>query len=768
MNLEQLKISLFNYFQRIGKDDDYNLETSDDVDISLFILNGEFKSYLNNSASADVVKLLKEYDDIDMTNLEKEIAEDIEQAELKYDEEKCLDVEIEHEKEDDEISSEDEKSDPQVASESQSNVENDASSAVLDDGSNIYLVVETGAEAPVEAPVEVPVETPAEVPAENSSEPVFEDASVPVEAPVEAPGDQTLQTADQSANEAEDFKAKEKNYTSYVKHTLDEMYQDEDVVKALDLDGDGALNDEEKAQFEEYAKGYNTSSDRLTKKALDDALKDIKDGEFSYENDPAQRASAQRAQEAQEREEKIQEREKARNEKKAERASAANASRRTGGAGGVGGYGGASYGGGGASGISASTSPVEQGPTLEELETQKSEKQTELSTAQDEVKDIYSGENPAVSAAQDDCDKAQEDYQEKVDADKNISEELKEEMELNLDNITAQEQYINGIQLQINEANSQISQQKSAVSADESNLNALKQALSTVESKNTDNPEKQKEIDSMKTTIQAEIEKATSQLEEDKTALEASENEKTELESELKENEANLEKLNEEKAEIDKKILENCSESTKDALEAFNSAKENVEKVKAQELETAQGKITTLQGDIDELDAKINEMKAKQTQDEYKVGGEFADAFDESRFKGTVLDGKGEFIEDLCEKYNIDPYLVGAIIASETGFGTSNAIVNSNNPGGYMDSATNYQTVKKFATLDEGLEAVISNLAKNYTSQGLTTIQTIGNKYCPVGAANDPTGLNKNWVGNVTQFYNDLSGKNINKDTDIS
>ena len=30
----------------------------------------------------------------------------------------------------------------------------------------------------------------------------------------------------------------------------------------------------------------------------------------------------------------------------------------------------------------------------------------------------------------------------------------------------------------------------------------------------------------------------------------------------------------------------------------------------------------------------------------------------------------------------------------------------------------------------------------------------IGAIYCPVGAANDPNGLNKYWVGGVTNFYN--------------
>ena len=28
----------------------------------------------------------------------------------------------------------------------------------------------------------------------------------------------------------------------------------------------------------------------------------------------------------------------------------------------------------------------------------------------------------------------------------------------------------------------------------------------------------------------------------------------------------------------------------------------------------------------------------------------------------------------------------------------------------------------------------------------------LGNRYCPIGADNDPNGLNKHWIGNVTKF----------------
>jgi hypothetical protein len=38
-------------------------------------------------------------------------------------------------------------------------------------------------------------------------------------------------------------------------------------------------------------------------------------------------------------------------------------------------------------------------------------------------------------------------------------------------------------------------------------------------------------------------------------------------------------------------------------------------------------------------------------------------------------------------------------------------------------------------------------------------ISWLGNTYCPVGAANDPTGLNKNWKRNVSYYYTRLAGR---------
>lgn len=45
---------------------------------------------------------------------------------------------------------------------------------------------------------------------------------------------------------------------------------------------------------------------------------------------------------------------------------------------------------------------------------------------------------------------------------------------------------------------------------------------------------------------------------------------------------------------------------------------------------------------------------------------------------------------------------------------------------------------------------------RKWNGQG-SFIEFLGKTYCPVGASNDPTGLNKYWFKNVTYHYNNLT-----------
>ena len=70
---------------------------------------------------------------------------------------------------------------------------------------------------------------------------------------------------------------------------------------------------------------------------------------------------------------------------------------------------------------------------------------------------------------------------------------------------------------------------------------------------------------------------------------------------------------------------------------------------------------------------------------------------------------------------------------------------------------TNIFKNKDLVTLEDGIDAYISNLKYNYIDVGLTTIEEIGSIYCPVGI-ND-NGDNKYWVSGVTKYYKELGGK---------
>lgn len=147
---------------------------------------------------------------------------------------------------------------------------------------------------------------------------------------------------------------------------------------------------------------------------------------------------------------------------------------------------------------------------------------------------------------------------------------------------------------------------------------------------------------------------------------------------------------------------------------------------------------------------------------------EFVNSFNNSSFQKGVLAGKGAMVASIAEKYGIDPNLLASIMALETGWGTSSAIKNYNNPGGMMDPSSKWMSLIRYSSLEAGIESVAKNLKNNYINQGLTSISSIGAKYCPVGAANDPNGTNSGWVPSVTKIYNMLTGANINANTKIA
>jgi hypothetical protein len=125
-------------------------------------------------------------------------------------------------------------------------------------------------------------------------------------------------------------------------------------------------------------------------------------------------------------------------------------------------------------------------------------------------------------------------------------------------------------------------------------------------------------------------------------------------------------------------------------------------------------------------------------------------------FSKGALKGKAGRLVEVALDNGVDPKLFAAIIAHETGYGTSSAIMNYNNPAGIMDPATKWTKLKRFDSLEDGLNYSAKNLKRRLDQVG-GDVNKLGEIYAPVGAENDPTDLNSNWVSGVNKIYNELA-----------
>lgn len=120
--------------------------------------------------------------------------------------------------------------------------------------------------------------------------------------------------------------------------------------------------------------------------------------------------------------------------------------------------------------------------------------------------------------------------------------------------------------------------------------------------------------------------------------------------------------------------------------------------------------------------------------------------------KGSPMTGQGAAFMASAMRWRVDPRLLVAIAGAESSFGQITC--GPHNAWGWAcpnDPAD-------FATWAAGIDTVTQGLRRYYLDEGRTSVSLIQQKYCPVGAANDPTGLNSHWTDNVTRFLIEQGG----------
>jgi hypothetical protein len=116
---------------------------------------------------------------------------------------------------------------------------------------------------------------------------------------------------------------------------------------------------------------------------------------------------------------------------------------------------------------------------------------------------------------------------------------------------------------------------------------------------------------------------------------------------------------------------------------------------------------------------------------------------------GGLMTGHSTYLYNKCLEYSLDPLMVAAIIKHESANGTSIDIRKQTNIAGFMGS----RGLMYFKSIRDSIDFMVILLKKFYIDQGYNTLEKIQKKYCPIGAANDPTGLNKHWLPGVSNFY---------------
>ncbi|WP_217912887.1 hypothetical protein [Miltoncostaea marina] len=118
---------------------------------------------------------------------------------------------------------------------------------------------------------------------------------------------------------------------------------------------------------------------------------------------------------------------------------------------------------------------------------------------------------------------------------------------------------------------------------------------------------------------------------------------------------------------------------------------------------------------------------------------------------GSPLAGEGATFVRAATRAGLDPRALVAIAAHETILETYAPAQAIRNPFGLGPGIA-------FTSERAAIERAAEVLGRYYLAEGRTTLAAIGAKWAPVGAANDPSGLNRHWTSGVGTYHAALGG----------
>ena len=474
------------------------------------------------------------------------------------------------------------------------------------------------------------------------------------------------------AKEIQNIKGADKETS--VEDLLESIYSSDAALEYLDLDGDGEISNEEKELFEKYVQG---DKEELTSEDLQKALEEIENGEYIYNA-------------------KLPETEKDKEDVENEEQDNTSASNNgvSGGSGGspigFAGSGGISSGGGSVG--SSTTQQKETTPSdvndmnLEQLKEEQTTRQGNVDTAKENVDTILSDIDEMENG---DYADARQAYDEAVENDDNIDQELKDQRTENLNAIETTNGEIDSLNSQIAQAEVDLGAANDKLDGDKKTLEALQNAFDSYDEASTDNSQEQGEIAQIKQDLQNQIDELeNTTIPEDEEECERLEQllngggDSEGLKEQLENKETELETLEGERETIENKILEiyeNDPENpTRLALEAFQDAEEKLselrdqlpeaqEKLAQAQADLAQEKLAQAQADLTEVNELIRTKEAEQTEQENSYYSGSLPAELVSQLDAKLGDGFCAKLEEVAKNINCDPKDLLGMMQSESG-----------------------------------------------------------------------------------------------------
>lgn len=259
--------------------------------------------------------------------------------------------------------------------------------------------------------------------------------------------------------------------------------------------------------------------------------------------------------------------------------------------------------------------------TIESLEEQKAEKQSELDTLNSKLSNIYDDSDEQIAKAKADMDSAQAQYEELLatEAKNNPQVELLMNQQKNNQlSIDKNNKEIEDYDAKLTQTNEDIALKNSEINYLNSELTALQNSLEAaqaVEITERNEAEVEAKIAELNSAIEAKCDEISAAQDE----LDGLEDDKTTYEDKIS-NAKELDKsLRTERDRIENAIAAQVSEETKNALKNYQSLRTQYETTKETAISDTKAQISEVQNSIVELEEKISELQAEKIEKENQI-----------------------------------------------------------------------------------------------------------------------------------------------------